>query len=153
MQTALEAGGAAAFFPTRRVRRAWSDRTKTITEPLFPGYVFCRMSRGERRRRLQVAGVIDAVGFGGRPEPIDDEEIESLRTLTRSGVDLAEVTRLTPGERVRVVDGPLAGASGILEKIRNRRRLIVRVSILQRAVGAEVDAGCVERVALAGAGR
>ena len=40
--TLLSYKGYQHFLPTYRSRRAWSDRSKTIEVPMFPGYVFCR---------------------------------------------------------------------------------------------------------------
>lgn len=128
-----------AFYPNRRVRKRWSDRTRTVTEPLFPGYVFCRIRRTQHRLCLELSGAVELVGFGGRAEPIDDAEMTSLRAAADSGATLTTADFLRPGRPVVVVDGPLAGASGILEEIRSRQRLLLRVSLLQRAVAAEVD--------------
>jgi len=39
---ALRQKGYEEFAAFYRTRRRWSDRTKTVEFPLFPGYIFCR---------------------------------------------------------------------------------------------------------------
>lgn len=46
----LRAKGYEEFLPLHTARRRWSDRTKELEVPLFPGYLFCRLDpwRGSR---------------------------------------------------------------------------------------------------------
>jgi transcription termination/antitermination protein NusG len=53
---------------------------------------------------------------------------------------------LHPGDRVRLIGGPLAGLEGTLVHVRNRRRFVIRLQTLQRAVSVEVDSAHVEPV-------
>ena len=46
-----------AFLPTTRLRRQWSDRTRVLDVPLFPGYVFCRCDFANRLAVLGTPGV------------------------------------------------------------------------------------------------
>ena len=140
VERAIAAKGGETLCPTHTARHAWSDRVKLVETPVFPGYVFCRMRRNERRRYVEVPGVIQVVGFGRGPEAVPDEEIESLRRVAASGLDLEPVEGWRPGRQVRVIDGPLAGAGGFVEEVLGRHRLVVTVSILQRAVAVEIDA-------------
>jgi transcription antitermination factor NusG len=43
------------------------------------------------------------------------------------------------GHRVRIVDGPLAGVEGVIRRTKDTFRITVGITILQRAVSAEVD--------------
>ncbi|HXG23074.1 MAG TPA: UpxY family transcription antiterminator [Chthonomonadales bacterium] len=133
--------GYEGFLPTYRVRRRWSDRWKELDVPLFPGYVFCRLSPHHQTRAVQTAGVILMVGFGGKPAPVRDEEIAALQRIVASGFEVGPWPYLQVGRRVRIEDGPLAGVEGILLEIRPRNKLVVSVTLLQRSVAVEVD-GC-----------
>ena len=125
-------------------RRIWSDRVRTVEMPLFPGYIF---SRFEPARRIEVegaAGVVSIVRFGNRECPVDDDEIEAVRAVLRSGAEVFGSPYFGIGTRVRVRFGPLAGAQGVLVRVKNRHRLVVSVGLLQRSVAVEVDELMVE---------
>ena len=70
-----------AFLPLYQVKRRWSDRYRLVDLPLFPTYLFCRLSHGEHSVALQVPGVRSVVGRMEGPEPIDEREIEAVRTI------------------------------------------------------------------------
>ncbi len=146
VDAALRARGVESFLPTHCVRRVWSDRVKTLREPLFPGYLFCRLDRLRRRGVVEVPGVVQIVGFGGSPTPIGDEELDAIRALSSSGAKLTPLKAWKPGRLVRVVEGALAGVTGVLDQVRGGARLIVRVSLLQRAVAVEIDAAWVRPI-------
>jgi transcription antitermination factor NusG len=133
--------GLESFLPTYHVRRRWSDRWKDLEIPLFPGYVFCRLSPRCHTSAVQTAGVILLVGFGGKPAPVQDDEIAALQRIVASGRQASPWPYLTVGRKVRIEDGPLAGVEGILLEIKPRNRLVVSVTLLQRSVAVEVD-GC-----------
>ncbi len=136
---ALEAKALEAFLPLCRARRRWSDRVKDLDLPLFAGYVFCRYAAAERPRALATPGVTSVVGFGHKPAPVPEAEIESVRALVASGLPLSPWPFLKVGERVRIEAGPLCGVEGILTQLKDAWRVVVSVELLQRSVAAEVE--------------
>ena len=82
--TTLRGKGYQEFFPLYRSRRRWSDRTKELELPLFPGYSFCQFDVNDRLPILTTPGVIGIVGAGKIPVPVDLEEIEAIRAILRS---------------------------------------------------------------------
>src|SRR5436305_785209 len=68
---ALSLKGYECMLPTYREQRKWSDRTKVLELPLFPGYVFSRFDVELRLPVLTVPGVISITGAGKIPQPID----------------------------------------------------------------------------------
>jgi len=135
----LDGKGYEWFLPTYMSRRRWSDRTKELELPLFPGYLFCRFDPQERLPILKTPGMISIVGTAKTPTPVDASEIVALRTLVTSGVPRKPWPFLKVGQRVRIEQGALAGLEGILLKIKGTDRIILSVSLLQRSVAAEVD--------------
>ena len=135
----LQSKGLEGFLPLYKVERRWSDRIKELELPLFSRYVFCRFSPPERLRVLSTPGVQFVVGFGATPLPVADTEIAALQTVMQSGVDARPWPYLRIGQLVRVEGGPLAGLEGILLELRNRGRLVVSVTLLQRSVAVEID--------------
>jgi transcription antitermination factor NusG len=131
--------GYEGFLPLYRHRARWSDRVKEVHLPLFSGYLFCRFDINKRLPVLVTPGVIQVVGIAKTPHPVDDEEIAALQALVISGLQVEPRSYLSVGERVRVGVGPLAGVEGILTSVKNARRLVISVSLLQRSVSVEVD--------------
>lgn len=136
---ALESKSLEAFHPFYMANRNWSDRTKRIEAPLFPGYVFCRFRFDRRLPVLTTAAVTSIVGFGKAPCPVGDEEIASIRAMVDSGCLLEPWMGLKVGQRVRVERGVLAGVEGILTNVKGSYRVVVTVELLQRSVAVEID--------------
>ncbi len=125
--------------PVYQCRRRWSDRIKIVEQPLFPGYVFCRLNPQFRFHILTIPGALHLVGLGKVPVPIDDAEIRAIQALVRSGVRAEPWPFLDAGQRVRLEDGPLAGLEGIVLGDRKQQRIVVSVSLLRRSVSVEVS--------------
>src|SRR5664280_350305 len=135
----LRGKGYQEFFPLYRSRRRWSDRTKELELPLFPGYSFCQFDVNHRLPILTTPGVIGIVGAGKIPVPVDLEEIEAIRAILRSGLAAQPWPLLRVGSKVYIEGGPLAGLEGIITNTDKVYRLVVSVSLLQRSVAVEID--------------
>jgi transcription antitermination factor NusG len=131
--------GFEGFLPLYCHRSRWSDRMKEVQLPLFPGYLFCRLDLNNRLPVLITPGVMQIVGIGKTPRPVEEEEIASLQSIVFSGLRAEPRSWLNIGERVRIEIGPLAGAEGILTALKGSARLVVSVSLLQRSVSVEID--------------
>jgi len=133
-----------SFLPVYQSVRRWKDRRKEIEFPLFPGYVFVRIRETERLRVLQVSGVVQLVTFNGRPAPLDDNEIESLRNGIANGICPEPHPYLKVGRRVRVKYGPLAGVEGFLVRRKDKFRVVISIDLIMRSVAAEVQVADLE---------
>lgn len=134
------------FLPLYKCRRRWSDRTKEIELPLFPGYLFCRFDIQNRFPILTTPGVLLVVGTGKTPIAIDQAEISAIQTLVESGLSTQPWPFLQIGERVRISYGALNGLEGILLDFKGRQRLVLSVTLLQRSVAVEIDATWVRAI-------
>jgi len=135
----LEGKGYEQFVPLYSVNRSWSDRLKQLTLPLFPGYVFCRFDVNYRLPILVTPGVLRVIGVGKVPLPVNDSEIEAIRSIVKSGLQAEPWPFLKVGQRVRIERGSLEGVEGILLAVKKPYRLIVSVTLLQRSVAVELD--------------
>jgi transcription antitermination factor NusG len=143
---ALRGKGYDEFLPLYRKLSRWSDRKKQIELPLFPGYVFSRFDVNQRLPILIIPGVMQVVGFGNKPEPIADEELRAVERFAASGLPVEPWPFLKVGELVLVDDGPLAGLEGTLVEVKNRYRIVVSLTLLQRSVAVEIDRDCIRPV-------
>jgi len=140
----LTAKGIETFLPTFTQMSRWSDRTKRIERPLFPGYCFVRFEDAVLPRVVAGAGVVAVLSNAGRPVEIPLEEIDALQRLVASGLEYGPCSALVAGSRVRVVNGPLAGIVGRLERRGAHDDLILAVELLNSASRVQVSAWDVE---------
>ncbi len=142
-QQALNTRGWETLLPTYERERQWSDRVKTVQQPLFSGYVFCRFGRADRMRVEDTPGVARIVEFAGTPAPLEDREIEEIRQVVTSRLKVSPWPYLKVGDRVRLERGPLRGLEGVLIETKDGARLVIGVELLRRALAVEVDPGMV----------
>jgi len=136
-----------SFLPLYEAVHRWKDRRVRVSLPVFPGYLFVRISIPEHRVPVvAVPGVVNLVGRPSCPTPIADEEIDALRICSVHGHRMVPHPYLTVGGRVRVRNGPLADIEGILVRHKGKSRLILSVKSITRSVAVEVDAGDVTSV-------
>ena len=128
------------FSPCTCVVREWSDRQKRTQVPLFPGYIFCRFNPEKRLALLQIPGIVGIVGSSKRVLEIDPGEINAIRVALASRLPIEPVSELAPGLRVTVMQGPLRGLEGVLVREKAQSRLLLSVTMLNRAVSVEVEA-------------
>jgi transcription antitermination factor NusG len=143
VESGLRGKGYSAFSPFYRTKRKRVDRIAEIDVPLFPGYVFCYFDSNTRLPILMTPGIVGIVGPGNRPEPIDEAEIASVRTLSLSGQPVRPWPFLRSGQRIRLQAGPLVGAEGIFLRVKDEYHLIVSITLLQRSVSVVVEEGAV----------
>ena len=140
----LRGKGYPAFSPFYRTKRKRVDRIAEVNVPLFPGYVFCHFDAKNRLPILMTPGIVGIVGTTKRPEPVDETEIASIRTLALSGRPVQPWPFLKSGQRVRLQAGPLAGAEGIFLRVKDACHLVVSVTLLQRSVSVTIETESVE---------
>jgi transcription antitermination factor NusG len=137
--THLEGQGFECFLPLYKSKRRWSDRVSEIEQPLFPGYLFCRLDLHNRGPLLMTPGVQQIVGVGRTPRPLEEGEIESIRHALSSGLPSHPWPYIEIGERVRVNYGSLVNLEGILVNFKGCNRVVLSVTLLQRSVAMEID--------------
>lgn len=132
------------FLPLYTSRRHWKDGSRTYLDlPLFPNYIFVRISLQNRIQVLEVPGINSLVCCGRKPVSIPDEDVERLR----EGLHLRKAEPhpyLVIGERVRIRMGPLAGSEGVLLRENNKFRVVLTLGQIMRSVAVEVDSSDLE---------
>ena len=134
-----------AFLPTITRWSRWKDRKKKIDWPLFPGYCFAQFHADDTLPILKCAGVVNIVSVEGRPAPIPEYEVDSIRLLVSSDLQFDPCPLLREGTMVEVIHGPLRGVVGrLLRKDAPKARLVLSVDLIGQAVSVEVDAADVK---------
>ena len=113
--------GIESYCPLNKVRRKWSDRIKTIEEPLFKSYVFVKIEDAERTNVRMTSGVVNFVYWDGKPALIREKEIQTIKRFMDEyeNVDVVRM-ELSPEERVRVTSGPMMDQEGRIIELKNK---------------------------------
>jgi transcription antitermination factor NusG len=138
--------GMEAYLPAFDEMHRWKDRTKRISVPVFPGYVFARFQNlpAVRLEVVKARGVVRILGSGADIEAVPDNEIEAVQRILNAKLPCFGHPFLREGDWVIVKRGVLRGLEGILLRVKNRTRLVVSVSLLSQSVATELDASDVE---------
>ncbi|GAB4390632.1 MAG: UpxY family transcription antiterminator [Thermodesulfovibrionales bacterium] len=135
--------GTEAYLPSVSRLRQWKDRKKSVEFPLFPGYLFVRTEDNPEAHieALRTRGVVAFVSLeGGRPTPVPDHEIDSLRVLLDSGREIDVYPGLKEGSRVRIRRGALVGAEGMVSGKEEGYTFLVNIELLGRSIGVRIYA-------------
>ena len=117
--------------------------------PLFTSYLFARFSAKWELRRVRYAqGVRGVVCFGGKPAPVGEDLIETIRRQMVGGyVKLVDRVDLAPGDRVVVGEGPFRGLEGVFDRrLRGRDRAIILLEWMARRCRVEVPVDTLRKV-------
>lgn len=109
------------YCPLNRVIRNWSDRKKTILQPLFSSYVFVKSTEQELYKvKMVTTEIVNFVYWLGKPAVIKDVEINDIKLFLNeySNVKL-EKCAVNLGDKVRVLSGPLMNLEGNITSLGN----------------------------------
>jgi len=136
----LQGKGVETFLPLLNEVHRWSDRQKTISLPLFSGYVFVRLhpSAPSRAKVLRTEGVMGFVNVHGDASPIPSRQIDDLRRLLAQKLPCSLRAFLKVGQRVRIRGGCLDGLEGILAQS-SHKTLVISIECIQRSVAVTIE--------------
>ena len=119
-----------------------SGVTKEVERKVFPGYVLIKMVMTDETWHLvrNVRGVTGFVGSANKAIPLSEEEVLAM------GMEKHEiVVKYAVGDHVRIVDGPLASFTGVVEEIEpEKNRVSVIVSMFGRETPVDLELDQVE---------
>lgn len=75
----LEQKGIECYCPIKKVKRKWSDRIKTLDEPVFKACVFVKISQEQRTAVRLTDGVMNFVYQNGKPVMVTEREMRNIR--------------------------------------------------------------------------
>ncbi|MBI3610057.1 MAG: UpxY family transcription antiterminator [Nitrospirae bacterium] len=135
----LNGKGIEPLLPLVRRVSHWKDRKKEVELPLFPGYCFARFAWKDHLAVVRAPGVVQVIGSSGKPEPIPDHEIETIKKLMTHILPYDSHPYLREGMRVRVIRGPLEGVEGILTRKGRHHRVVIGIQLIRQAAVVEVE--------------
>ena len=132
--------GVEHFLPLYETIHRWNNGRHRVQLPLFPGYIFVRIALSDRRRVIEVPGLVRLVGFNSLPHPLPEADINRMKEALNKGVLAEPYPYLTVGTRVEIRNGPMQGMTGILLRRQNKCRVVISVDLIMRSMAVEVEA-------------
>ena len=131
------------YLPRYLKRRRHARRVEIVAAPLFPRYLFVTIDRLTQRWRsiLSTVGVTHLVRNGEEPAAVPAGVVDELRCREdeQGLIKLDFRPRLTPGAKVRVVDGVFSDCLGLFEGMADRERVAILLDLLGRKVRVVLD--------------
>lgn len=144
---ALAQLGFESYCPLNKVRRKWSDRIKTVEEPLFKSYVFVHIEDTLRPEIRYVDGVLNFVYWNKKPAIIKEEEIVAIKKFLAEYDDVEVKTiDVKPADEVIVSSGVMMGAKGRVLRVMGNNIVEVRIESLGFILTAKFDKKAIEKV-------
>lgn len=146
----LDGMGITNYLPIQEVMRQWSDRRKKLKVVVIPMMIFVRTDEGGRLELIRNIPSVTGCLFdrsARQPAVIRDEEMERFRFM----LDFSDETvrffdkPLAPGDKVRVIKGPLTNLEGELIHVDGKSQILVRIQQLGSA-SVDIPAGYVEKI-------
>jgi len=137
------------IIPEEEVEHTVKGKVKTYKRRYFPGYVFINVDIADERVQQLICNTPRVTGFvgGSNPQEVTEEEISHLSAQIKEGKLKQEPKiEFEAGETVRVVEGPFASFSGVVDDVKSdKKKLKVLVSIFGRTTPVELDFSQVEK--------
>ncbi len=126
---------------TRATRRG----PATVTESVFPGYVFARFDLNLDLDQVRYThGVATVVHFGDRYPTVPPAAIAQLKTHFNDGQVMALNHDISAGEKVLITSGSLCGLEAVvLRSLPARKRVQVLLEMLGTCTSVELDLSAV----------
>jgi transcriptional antiterminator RfaH len=145
----LRRQGYESYLPRIRSRRRRLGKYVSLVEPMFPRYLFVHLSDetdnwGPIRSTV---GVANLVRFGELPAKVPDNLVQALRSRDDDlGVQQYAPPELRPGDRIRIVEGAMAGYEGIFHARTGRERVVILLEVVGKATRVQLPFGQIEPV-------
>lgn len=130
------------YLPLRRETKIYQRRKVTVQKPVFPGYVFARLSKSDLDlvvRSSVLARVITVT---------DQErfafEIEQVRKALEVDDTLGAASAIAKGKKVRITDGPFRGLEGVVSSLQGATKVVLNVDMIGQGVIVHVETGMLE---------
>lgn len=137
------------FLPVQQEVRQWSDRRKVLDRILLPMMIFVHVDPQEQKEVLTLSSISRYMVLRGESTPavIPDQQMLRFKFMLDYSDETISMSTssLVPGEKIRVIKGPLAGLEGELVNVNGKTKVAVRLTMLGCAC-VDIPVGCVESV-------
>ena len=135
------------FLAQHLVTRRHARKFRTELAAVFPRYIFVvlNVQRGRWRSVNGTFGVNGLICEGDRPLAVRVGIVETLlRSSGLNGELIYQPDPLSPGDRVRLISGPFAGALGVLQSLAAAERVRLLLELVGGAITLNVPSEAVK---------
>jgi transcriptional antiterminator RfaH len=138
----LKRQGYTVFLPKHLKRRKHARRIDWVPAPMFPRYLFVALDpeAGKWWSIRSTIGVSNLISFDGRPASVPSEIIDEIRARQdeKGLVKTHTGSAFKPGDRVKIIDGPLNDVEGLFESPTDKERVTILLNLMGREVRVRV---------------
>ena len=138
----LRRQGYTVFLPKYLKRRKHARRIDWVSAPLFPRYLFVAIDpeAGRWWSIRSTVGVSNLISFDGFPAKVPSHVIDEIqaRQDEKGLVKTHAGCGFKPGERVRIIRGPLGELEGLFDSPTDEERVTVLLQLMGREVKVRV---------------
>lgn len=133
--------------PVENVIEVRNKKKRITQKKVFPGYIIVEMILTDETWNLvrNTPGVTRFVGSGGKPEPLNDEEVERILQQISGETPKTKVD-LKKGDSVKIIAGPFSDQMGTVQEIDiDREKVKVSIIFFGRETPVEVSFSDIEK--------
>ncbi len=135
--------------PTEDVIEVKNGEKKITERSLYPGYVFAKMDLDtDLWHKIQsLPRVSRFIGESKKPTPLSEKDVSNILDKVENRAAPKPKISFEPGEMVRIVEGPFANFTGMVEEYDlEHGKLKLNVSIFGRSTPVEILYSQVEKI-------
>jgi len=133
--------GYEVFLPLQKVMRQWSDRKKKVEVPLFNSYLFVHDTEDKIPTILQTPGIAWNIRHNDHPAVLHPRELDTIQRFLSSGlfIETGSMETFTQGDAVKIIDGPLKGLIGTVERTAADNKFSVSLESIGHSIKVTID--------------
>jgi transcriptional antiterminator NusG len=134
--------------PTEDEIEVKDGQRRTVTKKILPGYVLVKMRMTDQSWGVvrNTPGVTGFVGGGGKPTPLEEEEVSQILRQMEAEIPKVKVG-FRRGQSVRVTDGPFIDFVGVVDEINTGKgKVKIFLSLFGQETPVELDFLQVEKL-------
>jgi transcriptional antiterminator NusG len=135
--------------PTEDVIEVKNGKKKITERSLYPGYAFAKMDLDtDLWQKIQsLPRVSRFIGESKKPTPLNEKDVQNILDKVQNRAAPKPKISFETGEMVRIVDGPFANFTGMVEEYDlEHGKLKLNVSIFGRSTPVEILYSQVEKI-------
>lgn len=127
--SALSLLGMQVYCPLITVVKQWSDRKKTIQQPLLSSYIFVKLEEKDRSKVFDIPGVVRYLFWLGKPAIVRDFEINHIKELLQEKYKEVLVSGIQAGQKIILEEGVFKGKEATFKEQKGNKTILVLESL------------------------
>lgn len=136
--------GLSATLPCYRAAHKYRGKTVVFQKPLFPGYLFLRISAGQKGLIYRSDYLAKLLGVSDQALFI--QQLEDVLRALETEYEIRLAPRIGEGMRVKIKNGPLRGMEAWVEKRHGMNTVLLRLDFIGQAAAVKLEATDLEAI-------